>query len=68
MDTPQEPTYHRLDEIADAIAVYMESDAGLREMWSGVSVDERASIVRSFALACLLFDHGGRRRLLDKLW
>jgi hypothetical protein len=68
MDKPQEPTYSRLDEIADAIAVYMESDAGLKDMWSGVSADERASIVRSFAIACLLFDHGGRRRLLDKLY
>ncbi len=68
MDTPQEPTYSRLDEIADAIGIYMESDADLKEAWSGVSADERASIIRSFALACLLFDHGGRRRLLDKLY
>ncbi len=68
MDTPQEPTYSRLDEVADAITVYMESDAELRAAWSGLSADERASIVRSFAIACLLFDHGGRRRLLDKLY
>jgi hypothetical protein len=68
MDTPKEPTYSRLDEVADAIAVFMESDADLKEVWSGVSADERASIVRSFAIACLLFDHGGRRRLLDKLY
>ncbi len=60
---PQEPSYELLNEIARNLA----NRASVKKMFSELSAREKAGTVRGFALAGLLFQARGQRRLLDKL-
>ena len=63
MDAPKESSYERLNEIAHALA----NHASVKEMFPRLSSSEKASAVRGFALAGLLFEARGEKQLLDKL-
>jgi hypothetical protein len=60
---PQEPGYELLNEIARDLA----NHASVRKMFPHLSAGEKAGMVRGFALAGMLFQAKGQRRLLDKL-
>jgi hypothetical protein len=60
---PQEPGYELLNEIARDLANHVS----VQKMFPRLSAGEKAGAVRGFALAGLLFQARGQRRLLDKL-
>ncbi len=60
---PQEPSYKLLNEIARDLA----NHASVQKMFPGLSAREKAGMVRGFALAGVLFQARGERRLFDKL-
>jgi hypothetical protein len=60
---PQEPGYELLNEIARDLANHVS----VKKMFPRLSAGEKAGTVRGFALAGLLFQARGQKRLLDKL-
>jgi hypothetical protein len=66
-EAPREPTFERLDEMADTVADYLRDDDYLQVIWPLLAEHERTSLIRTFSLMLLLFERGGHQRLLDKL-